>query len=248
MKVLLVILGLIVFGACATDTNDVEQEQVKTEQQEEVKTEQVAEVKEEVKTDTEQLMNDKYKAEYETLFKNSPYSMINFEYDNEKHLVTLQAEITRDEWVNGFYSQLDTRDSYCGQIASSVGRPNKNRIADFVSKCKQEVATGKFDNLKWVYIYHNMNGYTEQAEFDEVFKPLASLYCLTGDKNKLEITVVDINGDLIYKVANENKDIVFNSLKTWVSDEQLWILSHVNEFQEPYALWFGYYEGWLGLN
>lgn len=252
MKVLLITIGLIVFCVCV-DSEEVEQQeqQVKTEQIEEVKEEvkeEKEEVKEEVPTYEERMeqIEEQYKSEYEVLFKNSPYPFIDFEYKSGKHLVTLQADITRGEWVQGFYSQLDSRNSYCGQMAHSVGRPSNKKIAEWVNQCNQVVATGKFDNLEWYYTYHNMNGYTEQAELDEVFNPLQCLYTLTGDKENLEITVVDVNGDLIYKVANEDVQTVHNSVKEWASDEQLWILSHSRDFAKGYY-WFGYYEGWLGL-
>lgn len=253
MKVLIVILGLIMFGACTDDNEVVEQqEEVKTEQIEEVKEEieVVEEVKEEVKVeeqkDFKQVLNEKYKPEFDKLFKNSPYPMIDFEHKNDKNYVTLQADITRNEWVQGFYSQLDDRSGYCGQLASQRGGHSEKTIREWVNQCNQVVATGKFDNLEWYFIYHNMNGYTEKAELDEVFNPLQCLYTLTGDKKNLEITVVDANGDLLYKVANKDVETVFKSVKSWTSDEQLAILSHSRDFATGYY-WFGYYEGWLGL-
>lgn len=252
MKVLLVILGLIMFGAC-TDTEEVEQEQVKTEQVEEVKEELTEEQKQQQKEEREQAQEkalkereEKAKAEYTELFKNSPYPMIEFKLTGSKKYVTLQADMTRNEWVQGFYSQLDGRSNYCGQMATSVGRPSNKKIAEWVNQCNQVVATGKFDNLEWYYTYHNMNGYTEQAELDEVFNPLQCLYTLTGDKKDLYITVVDTNGDLIYSVNNKSVESVHKSVKEWASDEQLWILSHSRDFAKGYY-WFGYYGGWLGL-
>lgn len=252
MKVLLVILGLIMFGAC-TDTEEVEQEQVKTEQVEEVKEELTEEQKQQQKEEREQAQEkalkereEKAKAEYTELFKNSPYPMIEFKLTGSKKYVTLQADITRNEWVQGFYSQLDDRSNYCGHLASKRGGHSEKTIREFVNKCNQVVATGVYDNLEWYFVYHNMNGYTEQAELDEVFNPLQCLYTLTGDKKNLEITVVDVNGDLLYKVANKDVETVFKSVKSWTSDEQLAILSHSRDFAKGYY-WFGYYERWLGI-
>ena len=249
MKVLIVILGLIMFGAC-TDTEEVEQEQVKTEQVEEVKEEvkEVVEVKEEVKVeeqkDFKQVLNEKYKPEFDELFKNSPYPMIAFEHKNDKNYVTLQADITRNEWIEGFISSADSRGSNCPMLASKRGGHSQKVIEEWVANCRQQVESGAYDNTKWIFHYLGIGN--EQEEFDVVFEPLASLHCLTGDKKNLEITVVDVNGDLLYKVANEDKEVVFESLKSWTSDEQLWILSHVKEFAYD-VLWFGYYKGWLGL-
>ena len=250
MKIIFIIIVLGIMGM-VTEEEQVPQEQVKTEQVEEVKEEvkeelteeQKQQQKEERKQAQEKALKEreeKAKAEYTELFKNSPYPMIDFKLTGSRNYVTLQANMTRNEWVQGFYSQFDGRSHYCGYLGSRRGGYSEKTIREFVNNCNQVVATGVYDNLEWYYTYHDMNGYTEQTELDEVFNPLQCLYTLTGDKKELYITVVDTNGDLIYSVNNKSVESVHKSVKEWASDEQLWILGHSMEFAKGYY-WFGCY-------
>ena len=257
MKFIIIMIVLGIMGMF-TEEEQVPQEQVKTEQvqevKEEVKEELTEEQKQQQKEERKQAQEkalkereEKAKAEYTELFKNSPYPMIDFKLTGSRNYVTLQANMTRNEWVQGFYSKYDSRGDYCGYLGSRRGGYSEKTIREWHNKCQQKVATGVYDNLDW-YFYHENE--QEKQEFNEVFEPLASLYTLTGDKKELYITVVDTNGEVIYKVNNEDKQTIFKSFKEWANDEQLWILSHVKEFRYDYydtTSWLENYNRWLGL-
>lgn len=266
MKVLLVILGLIVFGAC-TDTEEVEQEQVKTEQVEEVK-EEVKEVKEEEVVAVE----EKETGILSGLFDNSPYPLIDvttkhvteyekifgqykygFEqgdmnYSNLEYHLTLQFNGTRQDWIDTWKGDDNNAMSICtGRYGYSDGNryytseATKKKIAESVEQCKNIVANGGIQD--WEYNYNRTNG-----DYDEMFHSfdgMHSLADLTGDTTKpsMEIQVVDIDGNVIYKVYNGDRTDILETIKTWANDEQLDVLAR-SQFS---SYWNRNWKDWLGV-
>lgn len=275
MKVLLVILGLIVFGAC-TDTEEVEQEQVKTEQVEEVK-EEVKEVKEEeVKEEEVVAVEEKETGILDGLFDNSPYPLINvttkhvteyekisgnykmsFEKDGinysdlEYHL-TLQFNGTRQDWIDTWKGDDNNAMSICtGRYGYSDGnkyyttQEEKRRMVEAIEQCKNIVANGGIQD--WEYIYSG-SAYEDTGDYAEMFHSfdgMHSLAELTGLFNKpsMEIQVVDIDGNVIYKVYNGDRTDILETIKTWANDEQLNVLAR-SQFS---SYWNRNWKDWLGV-
>ena len=192
-------------------------------------------------------------AEYEKISGNYKMSFekdgINYS-DLEYHL-TLQFNGTRQDWIDTWKGDDDNAMSICtGRYGYSDGNKyytseaTKKKIAESVEKCKQIVADGGIQD--WEYIYNDVYEDTgDYAEMFHSFDGMHSLAELTGDTTKpsMEIQVVDINGDVIYKVYNGDRTDILETIKTWANAEQLDVLSR-SQFS---SYWNRNWKDWLGV-
>jgi hypothetical protein len=220
MKVLLVIIGLVILGAC------VDNEEVK--QQEQVKTEIVKEVEDEINLQEQQ--NEYELKEMQELFENCEYELISVEQtvvhgkvnkyfggyvnlkgedntDQNHYIITVQYDGTRNDWANSWIGNKDNK--YSAHVCTNRG--NNGR-------CYDGYMTERED---WIYLYDDYG--SSVGDYAEMFQSLFGLHALKDVsgiymKPSMEIIVIDTNGETIYSVFNGDFKA---KVSDWATDEQI---------------------------
>lgn len=180
------------------EENNVLDEQVQqVEQVEQVKTQE--EIIEEQNTKE---LNDMNK-----LFENCTYNLINIEQTTINN--------TRKHF-NGTYMDLDGEQTH--YIITLQYNKTKN---DWVNTW---IGNRTVNDKYWYDDYAMPTG--DYAEMFESFNGLHSLAEVSGLYNKpsMEIIVVDINNEIIYRVLNGNWQDIVDSIESWASQDQLNIM------------------------
>lgn len=186
---------------------------------------------------TQQMEVDVLEKEYEDMinnFINCKYGLISVEQttitDTIKHfggsyleidgevshyIVTLQYNGSREDWIDTWVGNKDNRATH--------------------------------HETTWSYMYEDQ--YEETGDYATMWESKLGMHSLvdfSGKPNKpsMEIRVVDVNGELIYRAFNGDWKMFNEDIKEWTSDEQKYILSH-SDFVD--TRWFRDCEEFLGL-
>lgn len=225
MKVLLVVIGLVVLGACADN------EEIK--QQEQVKTEIIEEVEDEINLQEQQ--NEYELKEMQELFENCEYELISVEQtvvhgkvnkyfggyinpkgedntDQNHYIITVQYDGTRNDWINSWIGNRDNK--YSKLVCTKSGQVGRYRTHTCLD--------GYYDYYEdWTYIYDDYG--SSIGDYAEMFQSLFGLHALKDVsgiymKPSMEIIVVDTNGETIYSVFNGDFKV---KVSDWATDEQM---------------------------